>query len=228
MEWEWYGNINTCRLFVHMLLKANWKEGRFQGKVIERGSFVSSLGNLAEETSLTIREIRTAITHLKTTGEVTTKTYNKYTVFSVTNYDLYQASDTQSDNQATIKRQTNDKLTTTIEEKKEVKNNNNIYIVEFADEIKQIVEYLNKVVGANYKSKTKNTQKHINARLKEGYTFDDFKSVIDKKYAEWKGTDMEKYLTPDTLFGTKFEKYLNQKTQKKEISYESESSVRLW
>lgn len=122
MEWEWYGNINTCRLFIHMLLKANWKDGKFEGKVIPRGSFVSSLPKLAEETALTIREVRTAISHLKTTGEVTCKSHSKYTVFTVKNYGLYQTSDTQNDIQATGKRHSNDILTTTIEEKKEGKN----------------------------------------------------------------------------------------------------------
>ena len=122
MEWEWYQNINTCRLFIHMLLKANWRDGNFEGKVIPRGSFVSSLPKLADETALTIREIRTAISHLKSTGEVTCKAYSKFTVFTVNNYSLYQTSDTQNDIQATDKRHSNDILTTTIEEKKEIKN----------------------------------------------------------------------------------------------------------
>lgn len=126
MEWEWYGNINTCRLFIHMLLRANWKDGRFEGKVIPRGSFVSSLPKLAEETALTIREVRTAISHLKSTGEVTCKTYPKYTVFTVKNYCEYQQSDMQNDSQTTDKRHSNDILTTTIEEKKEGKNNKKV------------------------------------------------------------------------------------------------------
>ena len=130
MEWEWYSNINTCRLFIHMLLKANWKDGKFEGKVIPRGSFVSSLPKLAEETALTIREVRTAISHLKTTGEVTCKNYARHTVFTVNNYCSYQTSDTQTDSQATGKRHSNDMLTTTIEEKKEIKKgrNNNIFV----------------------------------------------------------------------------------------------------
>lgn len=78
------------------------------------------------------------------------------------------------------------------------------------DLIKYIVEYLNQTCGTRYKHSTVNTQKHIRARLKDGYVFEDFKTVIDKKAKEWKGTDMEKYLCPDTLFGSKFEKYLNQ------------------
>ena len=121
LEWEWYSDINTKVLFLHFLLKANWKDGKWQGKDIPRGSFVSSLPRLSEETALTMREIRTAISHLKSTGEVTVKTYSKYSVFTIKNYDSYQANDTQNDRQATGKRHSNDILTTTIEEKKEGK-----------------------------------------------------------------------------------------------------------
>lgn len=122
LEWEWWSDINTSRLFIYMLLKANWKDARFEGKLIPRGSFVSSIPKLSQETALTVREIRTAISHLKSTGEVTCKTYSKYTVFTVKNYCLYQSSDTQKDRQVTGKRHSNDMLTTTIEEKKEIKN----------------------------------------------------------------------------------------------------------
>ena len=122
LEWEWWSDINTSRLFIYMLLKANWKDTRFEGKLIPRGSFVSSIPKLSQETALTVREIRTAISHLKSTGEVTCKTYSKYTVFTVKNYCLYQSSDTQNDRQVTGKRHSNDMLTTTIEEKKEIKN----------------------------------------------------------------------------------------------------------
>lgn len=81
-------------------------------------------------------------------------------------------------------------------------NTNNIYIHE-------IVDYLNTVCGTSYKASTDKTRKLINARLNEGFTVDDFKIVIDKKSKEWLGTDYAKYLRPETLFGTKFESYLN-------------------
>lgn len=87
--------------------------------------------------------------------------------------------------------------------------NNKEYIVE-------IVEYLNSKANTSYKHSTKNTIDCINARLNEGYTVDDFKTVIDKKCDEWIGTDMEKFIRPQTLFGTKFENYLNQKVVPKE------------
>ena len=81
-----------------------------------------------------------------------------------------------------------------------------------ADEVKEIVDYLNQAAGTNYKSGTGKTVRSIKARLNEGFTVDDFKAVIDKKVSEWRGSDMEKYIRPETLFGSKFEGYLNQQT----------------
>lgn len=75
---------------------------------------------------------------------------------------------------------------------------------------KIIVNYLNQKLGTRYRPDSVNTKKHIDARLKEGYKPDDFKIVIDKKYNDWIGTEYEKYLRPETLFGSKFESYLNQ------------------
>ena len=92
-------------------------------------------------------------------------------------------------------------------------------------EIKEIVQYLNDKCGTRYRYQTKGTQEHINARLKEGYTVDDFKTVIDKKFEEWHGTDMEKFLRPETLFAGKFESYLNQKIVKK--TYQSQTAQML-
>ena len=75
---------------------------------------------------------------------------------------------------------------------------------------KAICDRLNTLSGTAFKDKSKDTRKHIKARFEEGFTLEDFFTVIDKKVAEWRGTDMEKYLRPSTLFGTKFESYLNQ------------------
>ena len=83
---------------------------------------------------------------------------------------------------------------------------------------KQVIEYLNFKTDSNFKHSSKSTQQKINARLKEGYHLDDFKTVIDKKVTEWQGTDFEKYLRPETLFGSKFEGYFNQKIMEKKSS----------
>lgn len=129
LDWEWYSDNNTKTLFLHCLLKANWKDARFKGQDVKRGSFVTSLPTLAYESGLSIREVRTALSHLKSTGELTVKTSNKFSVVTVTNYDLYQTDDTQDDSQQTVNRHSTDSQPTTIEEYKEeqseqeVKNN---------------------------------------------------------------------------------------------------------
>lgn len=74
-----------------------------------------------------------------------------------------------------------------------------------------VISYLNEKAGTKYRATTSKTQALIRAREREGFTLDDFKAVIDKKCAEWMGCDMEKYLRPETLFGPKFEGYLNEK-----------------
>ncbi|EZP77589.1 primosome, DnaD subunit [Parageobacillus genomosp. 1] len=77
---------------------------------------------------------------------------------------------------------------------------------------REIVDYLNKKAGTSYRHTSKKTQQLIRARWNEGFRLDDFKTVIDKKVAEWlNDPKMNKYLRPETLFGTKFESYLNQK-----------------
>lgn len=78
-----------------------------------------------------------------------------------------------------------------------------------------VIDYLNKTIGAKYKSRTKKTVELVRARANEGFTLEDFQLVISKKSAEWLNTDMAKFLRPETLFGTKFEGYLNQTEVKK-------------
>ncbi|MGG7214424.1 conserved phage C-terminal domain-containing protein [Clostridium nigeriense] len=84
------------------------------------------------------------------------------------------------------------------------------------DNVTSIINYLNLKVGVMYKPSNTKTISLIKARLREGFSFDDFKKVIDKKIKAWKGTSFEQYLTPFTLFGDKFEVYLNQKIVKQE------------
>lgn len=85
------------------------------------------------------------------------------------------------------------------------------------ENISTIVSYLNEKAGTNYRETTKKTQEKIRSRLAEGFTVDDFKTVIDKMCASWIGDEkMERFLRPETLFGSKFENYLNAKVTRKE------------
>jgi len=109
IEWGWYTDGNTFRVFLHLLLTANIKPHKFLGVEIGRGEVVTSYKSLSETLGISIRSVRTAISHLKTTGEVTIKRHPHFTVISIPNYDSYQAnrqSNRQSDdNQLTINRQ---------------------------------------------------------------------------------------------------------------------------
>lgn len=113
-----------------------------------------------------------------------------------------------------------------------VKDNNNnitksniIYNVEI---VKEIIDYLNLVTKSKYKYTTSSTKRLINARLNEGFSVDDFKRVIDIKNAQWsKDNKMKEYLRPETLFGSKFESYLNQKNNTVNITDTTISGTKL-
>lgn len=122
----------------------------------------------------------------------------------------------KKDNKSVIK-----KDTTTKENTKETYTKENI-----KDRLRfQIIEYLNKVTYSKYKFNTPATVKHINARLKEGFTLEDFKYVIEVKWMEWEGKftkegkNCEDWMRPITLFGPKFEGYLNQEKSDKYAKY---------
>ena len=112
LKWEWYKNPNTFRLFIHLLLRANYCDMKFEGKTIKRGQLVTSLPSLSAETGLSVRAIRTAIDHLKSTGELTDTSTSKYRVITIVKYDDYQSSDRHIDSQATGERQASDRQAT--------------------------------------------------------------------------------------------------------------------
>ncbi len=90
----------------------------------------------------------------------------------------------------------------------------------------RVCDHLNEKTGARYRPDNKATVACIRERLKEGYTVDDFITVIDRKCADWSGTDMEKYLRPQTLFGNKFESYLHGPVPQKKPKDEDEDDMR--
>ena len=116
LDWEWYDDVNVSRVFIHLLLTANYEPKNWHGIQIERGQRVISIGGLAEETGLTVRQTRTALDKLKSTGELTSRATNKYTLVTIENYSKFQdvkhdsdkQNDKQRDKRTTNERQTND------------------------------------------------------------------------------------------------------------------------
>lgn len=113
-DWEWYTDASTFKVFMHLLLTANFSDQKFKGMTIKRGQRVASYESLAKETGLSVRNVRTAIKHLKSTNEVTSYSTPQYTVFSIVKYNDYQDK-RQANRQTTDKPLTNDRQTTDID-----------------------------------------------------------------------------------------------------------------
>ena len=161
---------------------------------------------------LTTQKVRTILKNLEKKGYIeflTSGSKGKESTLKITikqqlfNNNATNKSEQLQQIEGDSQQQSNNNVTT-LSKKKE--KDNNIYSL--------VIDYLNKKANTNYRASTKNTQSFINARVKEGYTVEDFKKVIDSKSKEWLNTDFEKYLRPTTLFGTKFENYLNEANKK--------------
>lgn len=123
LNWEWYSDTNTFRLFLHLLLTANFKDQKYQGKLIKKGSLLTGRDKLSYETGLSVREVRTCLERLKSTNEIAIKSNSKGTEIQVVNYDKYQVET----NETTNERPANDQQTTTIKERKEKEEVKEIY-----------------------------------------------------------------------------------------------------
>lgn len=126
VNWEWYRDANTSRLFIHLLLVANYDTQKWRGVEVLRGQKISSYGMLAQELGLSVQNIRTAVKHLISTGELTHQSTAEYGIFTVVNYDKYQGLtydttlDQQSTNsQPTVNQQQRKKANKAKNEKKE-------------------------------------------------------------------------------------------------------------
>lgn len=130
LDWEWYDNSVVKDVFLHLLLNATHKEKQWQGITLEPGQVVVSYKSLAEKLGFSVQQTRTAISNIQTTGEITRKSTNKYTVISITNWAKYQLYDGKSTSKITNKiatnQQTNNKQpnnqSTTTEEYNKYKN----------------------------------------------------------------------------------------------------------
>lgn len=154
-------------------------------------------------------KIRNALKRLEDAGIIMTGNYNKSSYDRTMWYSISDKGISILQNykmEITEKQNGNDKKAKPIPD-------NNTY--DYSDIIYNIVKYMNEMFGTQYRGSTRKTRELIIARLNEGFREEDFYEVIHKKWQDWKGTNMEQYLRPQTLFGTKFEAYLNQTVKSK-------------
>ena len=118
LKWEWWTDEKTTRVFLWLLLNANWEDSRFREHQIPKGSLVVGRKKMAKELKMSEQSIRTSIEHLKSTNEITTYSTNKFTIISIVNWEKYQGVENKSTNKPT----NNQPTTNHIKEYKEIKN----------------------------------------------------------------------------------------------------------
>lgn len=179
LKWEWYDDINTKVLFLHLLLTVNHYDEQWHGVLVKRGSRISSYGKLASETGLSVKSVRTAINHLKSTGEVAHQATPNYGLFTVVNYEKYQqrADETADEGQTRGSQGADEGQQSKKARKQESKNKKEIHKekskIEFAEFVTMTQEEYDKLVDRIGERGTKRCIEIL----------DNYKGSNGKKYA---------------------------------------------
>ena len=172
IDWEWFTDTTTFRVFLQLLLKANHKEKKYRGMVLKVGTIITSRDILAFETSLSVQQVRTALDKLKSTNEITIKTSSQGTIIEVVNYSKYQLAT----NEVTNKQPINNQQVTTNKNDKNEKNEKEIILDSW-------IEYRKSAK----KTLTQQSIKSILVKM-ENYTNEQCKFVINKSIEQgWQG-----------------------------------------
>lgn len=211
-----------------LLMMVNYEPNKWewQGKQYEcmPGQVITSLPKIAERSGkgVSIQNVRTALKRFEKLGFLTDESTNKNRLITIVNWAIYQGSDDepnrQTNKQLTGNQQAANRQLTAIKNirTKEGKNKEVKDIVEQEPDdpipYREIIDYLNQKAGKSFKHSAAGNKKVIKARWNEGYKLDQFKRVVDNKCQDWLNDEkMSQYLQPSTLFGNKFDQYLNQR-----------------
>lgn len=187
-EWGWYQDANTFRVFIHLLIKASIKNREYAGIIIKRGEYITTYDRISTELKLSIQQSRTALEHLKSTGEITITRYSKFQVISIKNYDFYQSNyenQQSNNNQITTNQQSINNQSTTNQQP----NNNQITIKQECKEskeekeCKESKELEEESVASTTPPDTVKTQKTQNKTQK---TQNETQTEVKHKFGEYK------------------------------------------
>ena len=214
-------------VLVALLMMVNYEPNKWewQGKQYEcmPGQVITSLPKIAERSGkgVSIQNVRTALKRFEKIGFLTDESTNKNRLITIVNWAFYQGLDNepnrQTNKQLTGNQQAANRQLTAIKNirTKECKNERIKDNVEQKPDpipYREIIDYLNQKAGKSFKHSAAGNMKVIKARWNEGYKLDQFKRVVDNKCQDWlKDEKMSQYLQPSTLFGNKFDQYLNQR-----------------
>ncbi|MBU2974989.1 hypothetical protein [Zobellia sp. B3R18] len=194
LDWEWYTHSTASRLYIHLILKANYSDKYWQGNKVNRGQLITSNKHLAAELHMSIQQIRTALQKLISSSYITCKSTNKFSLITVVDYKSMQANINEHNKQSitlpTCKQQTfNNPITTTKENKELYKSKEEFRSAVFANS-----QYSNKILNAffNYWSETDKSGKAMRVN---DQTYFEIKSRLEK----WKKNERDSLKTDNRL-----------------------------
>lgn len=186
LGWEWYSDPNTFRLFMHLLLTANFKINRWQGVEIQPGQLITGRKALAKELRLSEQEIRTSLNKLKSTNEITIRSTNKFSIITICKWADYQVSDsTDQPANKPSKQQTINQQSTTLKEGKEGKNRKRVKFI--PPTLQDVVKYF---IGKGYSP-------DAGKRAFEYYNEANWKDSTDKAVINWKQKMIAVWFKPE-------------------------------
>jgi uncharacterized phage protein (TIGR02220 family) len=198
ITWEWAASPTHTALFVHIILRANYKISRWRGTDLSPGQLVTGRKQLMEWTGLTEKQTRNCLEDLENSNEIGRRRAGLFSVITITNWDSYQGEGQERAEERPAKvqrRATSNKVII-----KEVKNSSELECL--------VIDYYNQANDRNIKQGDTN-YKEIRARLKEGHTAEDMKQLIDYAAKNWNGDPFwNDKNRPSTLFSGKFDGYL--------------------
>ncbi|MCR1025754.1 hypothetical protein NQT66_13105 [Cellulophaga baltica] len=152
LEWEWYESPNVMRVFLHLILKANFTDKKWQGRLVKRGQLITSINHLASDLAISSQQVRTSLEKLDVSGSIKIKATNRYTLVTIVKYGDWQSSSAiankPNNNPITNKKQTDHKqITTTKEGKKDNKEKMKERRVSFKNNVFKYTQYSNEILN---------------------------------------------------------------------------------
>lgn len=217
-DWEWSDDVNTFSLFVHLLILANFEDGKWHGIVVKRGQLISSYEKLAKICGISTQSVRTSINRLKSTGELTHQPHPNYGLFILNNYDEYQEANSLTNSQPTVSQQSTNNNIRRIrkKEEEEVKKGESENTPTPAQTMKDFLQMISEK-GERYSNFTKQTS--LSAHLTE----DIVRAELDRFANYWteltrdgsrQRWELEKVFEVSKRLGTWFSKINNFSTNK--------------
>jgi biotin operon repressor len=192
LNWEWYQDSVPFRLYIHLLLRANYTTKKWQGTLVQRGQLITSTDHLAHDLNLSIQQIRTGIEKLKASGYITVVTTNKFSLVTVVDYEKTQGRQSSinnpNNNHITNQQQSANKQITTTKEGKNIKEKNKETIEErkqnFKNDVFKHSQYSNKILNDFF-----NYWSQINPRTFEMKWEDSNYFEVNNRLNSWKSKE---------------------------------------